>query len=121
MSFSLPPSATPFASWAPSACEATRASRSETTSLIRGNATSGCALGPGRTFVLHFVARRTPAQAQLCEFCALPLRQAERLVASRQVRKRPVLRQVLIPGRCLQREVRVGEVRSRERDEIGLP
>ena len=66
------------------------------------------------------VARRTRLDAQVLLLGALALGVAERLVAAGEVLRRPVLPQVLVPGRGLQREVRIGEVRPGERHEVGL-
>src|SRR2546425_545091 len=66
------------------------------------------------------MAVRPRLDAQLLLLGALARRVAEGLIAAGEVLRRPMLAHVLIPGRSLEREVRVREMRPRERNEIGL-
>src|SRR3954462_7353896 len=66
------------------------------------------------------MARRTGLDAQIPELGALALGVAERLVAPSQVLLRPVLRQMLVPGRGLECEIRIGEIRPPEGHQIRL-
>src|SRR5688572_697544 len=100
---------------APGASSARRSTRPHRVRLMRP---SSCGL-LGRA-VLHLVARGARLEAQVLLLGALARRVAERLVAAREVLRRPVLPQVLVPGRGLQREVWVGEVRPRQRHQVGL-
>ena len=66
------------------------------------------------------MAVRARLDAQVFRLGALAGRVAEGLVAAGEILRRPVLIQVLVPGGGLQREVRIREVRPRQRHQIGL-